>query len=57
MFPGLSKVLCGIFIFKPIGQRHRDYYAALARFMAGIDDLEILPERISTATASSLRLT
>ena len=57
MFPGLSKVLCGILFSSPIGQRHWDYYAALARFMAGIDDLEILPERISTATASSLRLT
>ncbi|MCI6678442.1 MAG: hypothetical protein MSF41_04530 [Oscillibacter sp.] len=47
----------GFFFSSPIGQRHWDYYAALARFMVGIDDLEILPEWISTATASSLRLT
>ena len=56
-FPGYPKFCVGFFFSSPIGQRHWDYYAALARFMVGIDDLEILPERISTATASSLRLT
>ena len=53
-FPGYPKFCVGFFFSSPIGQRHWDYYAALARFMVGIDDLEILPERISTATASSL---
>lgn len=33
MFPGLSKVLCGILFSSPIGQRHWDYYAALARML------------------------
>ena len=30
----------GFLFSSPIGQRNWDYYAALARFMAGIDDLE-----------------
>ena len=39
-FPGYPKSCVGFLFSSPIGQRHWDYYAALARFMAGIDDLE-----------------
>lgn len=39
-FPGYPKFCVGFLFSSPIGQRHWDYYAALARFMAGIDDLE-----------------
>ena len=39
-FPGYPKSCVGFLFSSPIGQRHWDYYAALACFMAGIDDLE-----------------
>ena len=39
-FPGYPKSCVGFLFSSPIGQRHWVYYAALVRFMAGIDDLE-----------------
>ena len=39
-FPGYPKFCVGFLFSSPIGQRHWVYYAALARFMAGIDDLK-----------------
>lgn len=39
-FPVYPKFCVGFLFSSPIGQRHWVYYAALARFMAGIDDLE-----------------
>ena len=39
-FLGYPKFCVGFLFSSPIGQRHWVYYAALARFMAGIDDLE-----------------
>ena len=39
-FPGYPKFCVGFLFSSPIGQRHWVYYAALARFMAGIDQME-----------------